>query len=357
MAICLIRAFSMRVESILTIVRVEFLKSRNVAACRCCAWMIEDAMDKLLAMRWFVEVTDSHGFSAAARRLGVATSSVTRLMDALEADLQTPLMNRSTRQVTLTEAGLLYAEQARAILESVDAMDRHVRDQTGEPNGPLHVSIASALGRVHLAPHLAAFLGQYPHIDLRVELSDDLSDLFNERVDVAIRLGSPSALDALVCQSLGSFKRILVASPTYLAEYGMPMTPDDLSHHACLTYRYGDTVSPWQFSKDGHTLRIDVQSRLKSNSAELLKTVALDGGGIALLAEWLVRDELAAGSLVHLLPQFDAQPGQASSAISALYLPNRRGSRRVKAFLDFWRAEVASSTAVSAVKGRAASEH
>ncbi|WP_462379160.1 LysR family transcriptional regulator [Pseudomonas sp. Marseille-QA0892] len=313
-------------------------------------------MDKLLAMRWFVEVTDSQGFSAAARKLGVATSSVTRLMDALEADLQTPLMNRSTRQVSLTEAGLLYVEQARAILESVDAMDRHVRDQTGEPTGPLHVSIASALGRVHLAPYLAAFLSQYPHIDLRVELSDDLSDLFNERVDVAVRLGSPSVLDALICQPLGNFKRVVVASPAYLAESGSPMTPDDLLRHACLTYRYGDSVSPWNFSRDGHTQRVDVQSRLKSNSAELLKTVALGGGGIALLADWLVRDALASGSLVQLLTPYEAQPGQASSAISALYLPNRRGSRRVKAFLDFWRAHVSSSDTIRAASGKAASE-
>lgn len=240
------------------------------------------AMDKFLALRWFVETVDTKGFSAAARSLNVATSSVTRLMDALEQELGTTLLNRSTRQVTVTEAGSLYYIKARQLLEDLELADAQVHDQ-----------------------------------------------------GVAIRLGSPGAHDELICRSLGYFQRYVVASPVYLSRRGCPDQPEDLTRHDCLRFSFSKTPQTWTFVKQGETRRVAIKGRLRSNNAEVLHKVALADGGITLLADWLVQADIESGRLTRLFPDHDVNPNQASTAISALYLPNRRGSRRVSAFIEF----------------------
>lgn len=292
-------------------------------------------MDKLLAMRMFVETVDAKGFSAAARKLDIATSSVSRMVDALEAELGTVLLNRSTRQVTVSEAGMAYYLSARHILDSVVEADTAIKDSQEEPSGPLRVSVPTAFGRSIIAPHLGRFLARYPRLELDITLTDEIVDLFAERVDLSIRLGSPAPMEEVISRPVGHFKRLVVASSEYLERCGEPQEPEALSSHECLRFNYGAANQVWTFEKDGQQWRIPVQGRTKSNNIEVLQELARSGYGVALLPDWLAYSDVESGLLTQLFHDFTVNPNNASAAISALYLPNHRGSKRVKAFIEF----------------------
>ncbi|SQF98296.1 LysR family transcriptional regulator [Paucimonas lemoignei] len=292
-------------------------------------------MDKLLALKMFVESVDAKGFSAAARRLDLAPSSVTRMIDALEAQLGAVLLNRSTRQVTVTEAGAHYYDQARKVLEDVARADAMIMDRGDQPVGQLRVCLPVEFGRRLIAPHLGGFLARYPQLELDVTLSDNLDNLLSGRFDVAIRLGAAGPSDDLVSRTLGYFSRWVVASPDYLARQGVPITPGDLVRHECLRFSHTAGRQVWTFVQADQTQLIDIQGRLKSSNADILREAALGGAGIALLADWLVAADVASGALTRVLEHYDVNPNQSRSAITALYLPNHRGSRRVNAFIQF----------------------
>jgi DNA-binding transcriptional LysR family regulator len=179
-------------------------------------------MDKLLALRAFVEVAEAGGFSCAARRLDLATSSVMRSVDSLEKELGAVLLNRSTRQVTLSDAGTSYYAKAKKLLEDMADADASVSDRSGEPSGPLRASVPVAFGSRRIAPALAAFLQKYPKLELDVKLSDAFVDLISERIDVAIRLGEVASMADVVSKRVGIFARYLVASSEYLNRAGYP---------------------------------------------------------------------------------------------------------------------------------------
>lgn len=292
-------------------------------------------MDKLLAMKMFTATVDAQGFSAAARRLGVATSSVTRLVDGLESALGTTLLNRSTRQVSLTEAGARYYARAREIFEALEEADASVADRGDEPVGVLRLCLPVEFGRRVIAPHLGPFLARHPSLELDIDMSDRLDDLLDGRYDLSIRLGDPSPNDELVCRQLGRFQRWLVASPGYLARQETPLHPKHLLQHACLRFRYGQKARAWRLQRADEALELDVSGPLRSANADLLREAALAGSGIALLADWLVREDVAAGRLQRLFADWQVSPGAANDSINALYLPNHRGSRRVNAFIGF----------------------
>ncbi|MFJ4064325.1 LysR family transcriptional regulator [Pseudomonas sp. NPDC089996] len=292
-------------------------------------------MDKLLAMKMFTATVDAQGFSAAARRLGVATSSVTRLVDALESELGTTLLNRSTRQVSLTEAGARYLARAREIFAALEEADASVADRGNEPVGVLRLCLPVEFGRRVIAPHLGPFLARHPSLELDIDMSDRLDDLLDGRYDLSIRLGDPSPNDELVCRQLGRFQRWLVASPDYLASREAPLHPEQLLQHACLRFRYGQKARAWRLQRADEALELDVSGPLRSANADLLREAALAGSGIALLADWLVREDVAAGRLQRLFADWEVSPGTANDSINALYLPNHRGSRRVNAFIGF----------------------
>jgi DNA-binding transcriptional LysR family regulator len=292
-------------------------------------------MDKLLAMKMFAATVDAQGFSAAARKLGVATSSVTRLVDALEAELGATLLNRSTRQVSLTEAGARYYARARGIFEALDEADASVADRGEEPVGVLRLCLPVEFGRRVIAPHLGPFLAKHPALELDIDLSDRLDDLLDGRYDLSIRLGDPAPNDELVCRTLGRFERWLVASPGYLAGRAALEHPQQLLEHACLRFRYGQKARPWCMTRGQEVLELDVSGPLRSANADLLRETALAGSGIALLADWLVREDVADGTLQRVFGDWQVSPGTANDRINALYLPNHRGSRRVNAFITF----------------------
>jgi DNA-binding transcriptional LysR family regulator len=291
-------------------------------------------MDKFSALRAFVEVAEAGGFSSAARRLELAASSVVRSVDALEESLGTVLLNRTTRQVTLSDAGALYYVRAKKLLEDLADADSLVGDRGEEPSGPLRVSVPVAYGLRRIGPHVAGFLAKYPKLDFDMRLSDDMVDLVTERIDVAIRLGEAAPTAEVIARRLGTFRRFVVASHDYLAVHGAPVEPVDLCNHQCLRFSYSGDQQVWTFSGNGETTKVAVAGRLKCNSSEVLREAVLDGSGIALLPDWLVDTDIQSGKMLKLFESYDVTPNDARSVISALYLPNQRGSTRVNAFID-----------------------
>ncbi|RZT43003.1 LysR family transcriptional regulator [Cupriavidus agavae] len=297
-------------------------------------------MDKLVALKTFVETVDAKGFSAAARRMNLATSSVTRTIDQLERSLGAVLLNRSTRQVTITEAGASYYHHARRILDAVEEADAEIADRGDAPVGQLRVSLPVAFGRCCISPYLGQWMAQHPQLELDVHLSDDIVDLVGARIDVSVRLGSASAYDELIAREVGAFRRLVVASPSYLEQRPAISDPSDLVDHRCLRFTFGSREQVWAFresgaEKDASKLVVPVQGPMRSNNIEILRDAALAGLGIGLLPDWLVASDIADGRLKRLFSAWEVTPNQSSSTVTALYLPNHRGSRRVAAFLEF----------------------
>ncbi|NCO71227.1 MULTISPECIES: LysR family transcriptional regulator [Shewanella] len=291
-------------------------------------------MDKLLALKMFVETVDAKGFSSAARNLSVATSSVTRMVDSLESELGTVLLNRSTRQITVSDAGMAYYMSARKILDSVLDADEQIKDSQDEASGPLRVTVPTTFGSFVIAPHIGRFLHQYPKLDLDLQLSDDITDLFTQRIDLSIRLGSAAPTEELISRPLGQFRRLVVASPEYIKQYGLPQQPADLLYHQCLRF---SSQLVWTFLSEDEEQRIPIKGKLKTNNVEVIREVVLSGHGIALLPDWLIQQDINSGQMISLLTSYQVNPNSSSAAISALYLPNHRGSKRVNAFIDFIR--------------------
>ncbi|HEY0124912.1 MAG TPA: LysR substrate-binding domain-containing protein [Rhizobium sp.] len=291
-------------------------------------------MDRFAALNAFVAVVEHGGFAPAARRLGQAPSSLTRQLNVLEDSLGTLLMNRSTRSVTLTEAGQQYYEEARRILEDLMNADRAVSELSGPPSGLIKVTMPVAFGRLHVAPALPAFLRQYPQIRLDLHLSDAVTNLVEDRLDIAIRLGALSSSN-LLARKLAPHRRIICASPDYLGERGTPGEPGDLARHNCLLFDYQTTEHSWTLARDDKRTKVVVTGNLRANNSEVLREAAIGGAGLLLMPTWLVGGDIAAGRLTPVLDQWIASPGAEEGAIWAVYQPNRRGSRKVASFIDF----------------------
>ncbi|WP_459204224.1 LysR family transcriptional regulator (plasmid) [Ralstonia pseudosolanacearum] len=292
-------------------------------------------MDRFAALNALMAVVEHGGFAPAARRLGLAPSSLTRQLNALEDSLGTLLLNRSTRTVTLTEAGQQYYEDARSILDALENADRSVSELAGPPSGLLRISLPVAFGRLHVAPALPAFLRRFPGMRLDIQLSDTVANLVEERIDVAIRLGAPASQN-LVARKLAPHRRVICASPDYLGEHGAPAQPADLAQHNCLLFDYATATSTWTLKRAGKTAKVQVSGNLHANGSELLREAAIGGAGLLLMPTWLVGEDMAAGRLVPVLEAWSPSLGSdGEGAIWAVYQQNRRGSKKLAAFLDF----------------------
>ncbi|MBV8629141.1 MAG: LysR family transcriptional regulator [Paraburkholderia sp.] len=304
-------------------------------------------MDKLLALNTLLEVADAGGFAKAAQRLGVATSSVTRLMDALEASLGTALLTRTPRRVSLTDAGAAYVEQISKVLDDLAEADESVLDSGAAPAGALRITVPSVYNRIVLAPHLAAYLREYPRVALDVVVADHFVDLAIERIDIAVRIGLPSGDPNLIVRKLAGNPRFVVASHEYLERAGMPQHPGELAEHECLRIAYGGSYRArqvWTFLRgaagDEAEERVNVRGRLISNSLDMLLEAALAGQGLALLPGWLVNEHVQAGRLMHCFADWRVTPHNGDAVAYAAYLPNRRHSTKVRALLQFLEARV-----------------
>jgi DNA-binding transcriptional LysR family regulator len=222
-----------------------------------------------------------------------------------------------------------------AILEALANADSLVSDRCGEARGRLRVSVPVEFGRKVIAPHLGEFLAQYPELELSLNLSDDVIDLSKERIDVSVRLGTAVSSDDIVCKPVGKFERWIVGSPGYLVQTCLPAHPQDLLEHCCLKFDYGTAQQAWQLRLGEAHFSVPVTGRLQSNNADILREAALEGQGLTLLADWLVEDDVQAGRLTRVLCDYQANPGNANATINVMFLPNQRGSSRIKVFVEF----------------------
>ncbi len=285
-------------------------------------------MNKFMAISIFVRVAEQGGFTAAADKLGVSVSAVTKAVSRLEDQLGAQLFTRTTRQIKITDYGQDFYERCVAILSDLEDAEAALQTGASLPKGRVRVVLPFSFGRVTVMPELPRFLAEHPQIDLEVSFSDGPVDMIAEGYDVAVRTGdiSDSRLNTRV---LTRGPQVTVASPDYLKRMGIPEVPEDLGHHNCIVGRFGPE---WSFRRqDGRRIVVRVQGNCIINSGDALREAAVAGLGIIQGTWWLMRKDLESGAVVPLLEDWadDGMP------VSILYSANRHVPRKVRAFLDF----------------------
>jgi DNA-binding transcriptional LysR family regulator len=287
-------------------------------------------MDRLEAMAVFVAVADLQGFASAARRLGLAPSAVTRLVAALEEHLDTRLLQRTTRSVTLTDAGARYLERARRILGDVAEAEGAAHSERSAPTGRLVVTAPSVFGRIHVAPLMSDFLAKYPAVRGELSLGDRMANLVEEGVDAAVRIGALED-SSYVARQVGATGRVVVASPEYLARRKKPRSPDDLPRHDVIQCTALTPAREWHFVREGRESRVALAARYVTNSVDAAIAQAERGGGLAMLLSYQVAEAVRAGRLVVVLRGFEPPP----RPIHVVVPTTRLLSAKVRAFVEF----------------------
>ena len=286
-------------------------------------------MDRIDAMQAFVAVADLQGFAPAARKLGLSPSNVTRLIAALEQRLGARLLQRTTRQVALTDAGARYLERARRILADVEEAESSAQDERTRPGGRLVISAPIGFGRLHVSPVVSAYLKRYPEVLAELRLSDRMINLVEEGVDLAIRIGHlPDS--TLVARHVGEMRRIVVASRDYLARRGEPKTPAALASHDTIQFGAMTAVPDWRFVEDGREVRVATTPRFSSNSADAAIQYAEAGGGLTRVLAYQAAASLRDGRLKIVLAEFEQPP----LPIHIVYPTSRLLSAKVRTFID-----------------------
>lgn len=294
-------------------------------------------MDRVSSLRAFVEAARHASFSAAARRLELTRDQVSKQIAGLESEVGAALFSRNTRHVTLTSAGHALLARAEAIVALVDESMSELRGLADAPRGTLRVNAPMSFGQRHVAPLLAAFHAAYPQVQLRLDLDDRILDPAASGADVTLRVAQiPDHLD-LVARPIATAPRWLVAAPAYLERFGVPATPDELSHHACLHYGDASLSSTWQFRaaspQEGGDGSVSVVARgpVCSNNGDVLLQAAVAGIGLTVLPQFLLRDDVAAGRLLRVMPDWPVTP---DIGVFALYARASRSSPAVRAFIS-----------------------
>lgn len=289
-------------------------------------------MDNRLGdMQIFLAVAQSGSFAGAARALRLTPSAVSRAISRLELRLGVQMVSRTTRALSLTAEGEVYRERVSGLIAEVDEVERGFMANEEAPRGPLRVNASVPFGTQCLLPILPRFLARYPAVRVELALADELVDLVEARADIAIRIG-PLRDTGLKAKKLARSAMALVASPAYLEARGMPGHPRDLARHACLQFSFRRSLDSWPFRIDGALVQRPVEAAFLGNSGEVVRLMAVAGGGIARLGQFHVAADLAAGRLVEVLGDFN--PGD-HEEIHALYVGHRRMASRIRAFLDF----------------------
>jgi DNA-binding transcriptional LysR family regulator len=291
-------------------------------------------MDRLLALRTFVAVARLRSFSAAARQLRLSATAVSRAVAALEDDLGTPLLLRTTRSVSLTQEGAVYLDACQAALDRLAEAARGIRGEDAEPRGRLVVAAPVVFGRLHVLPIVATLMRRHPRLLVQIRSADRIEALAEEGIDVAVRIGDlPDS--ALHHVRLSEVRRVLVASPAYLAARGTPAAVPDLAGHDLIAF---DALAPnaeWRFGTAGRpSIRVD--PRLIANDVETAVDAAAAGCGITRVLSYQVRTRIEDGRLRRILR--DAEPPPLP--VSAVFPASRRGSPNVRAFIEAARQEL-----------------
>jgi DNA-binding transcriptional LysR family regulator len=291
-------------------------------------------MDRLTAMGLFVRIVETGSFSAVAREMNMTQPTVSKQLTALERQLKTRLLNRSTRQLSLTEAGSVNFESSKRIIATVNEAEANLGVLQTQLTGTLRINSSIGLGQMYLGPLVLKFQAQHPGLLLDLAYVDRFVDLVEEGIDVAIRIGR--LMDSsLAARRIGTSQRCLIATPAYLKKYGVPETPTDLVHHNCILYAYLSTGNEWFFQGKEGEIRVKVSGNLRANNGEAIKQAVMADLGIAASPDWLVREDLKAGRLQEVLRDFVPAPTE----INAVYPSSRHVSAKVRAFTEFLKTE------------------
>ncbi|MEZ0495541.1 LysR family transcriptional regulator [Sphingomonas sp. IW22] len=286
--------------------------------------------DRARALALFAAIIEHGSFSAAGRALAMSPSAVSRAVDRIEERLGVRLLLRSTRALTLTAEGQAYFQAARRILTDLDDAEQRIADQ-GAPRGRLRVSAALSHGRLCVVPLLDRFVALYPDILVDIALTDALVDVAAGEADVAVRFG-PLPDSSLTARKLGETRRVIVASPDYLARFGEPETPEDLLRHNCLNFNFRRAEPVWPFLRKGRHFSLTVTGNLEANNGETLGQLAAYGLGIARVGTFSVARELSDGRLTPILERFN--PGDVE-LIHAVFVGGANMPARVRVFVEF----------------------
>jgi len=287
-------------------------------------------MDRLQAMEAFVRVVEAGSFVGAAERLGLSTSTLSRLIADLEAHLGARLLNRTTRRLSLTESGQSYYERCATLLADIAEADAQAGQSAAEPRGTIRITCSYSMAEQRVAPAIARFAERHAQVRFELVVSDRIVDLVEEGFDLAVRVGPPGS-DRLVARRLGSMQLVLCAAPAYLQRQGEPRDLADLERHNALTYAYASAPRLWRFTDAAgavHDVRVD--GSLHANSGDALRAAAVAGLGIACEPDFLVGAALRRGELVRLLPAYTGAGGD----IWAVYPSRRHLSLKVRLFVE-----------------------
>lgn len=286
-------------------------------------------MDRLTQMQIYVAVAESEGFAAGARRLNISPPVVTRAVADLEARLGVKLLNRTTRYVRATEAGRRYLEDARRVLAAADEADEAAIGINAEPRGHLSVTAPVLFGRMYVMPGIVDYLRRYPDTEVSAMFVDRVVNLLEEGIDVAIRIGelNDSSFKAM---RMGTVRRLLCASPAYIAQFGMPASPDDLVNHQLIVASSLGSNAEWRFMRRGETYTVRVKPRLVVTSNDSAIEAAVKGLGITRIISYQIAPELAQEKLTIVLSEFEVP----ALPVNIIHREGRLGSAKIRSFID-----------------------
>lgn len=279
----------------------------------------------------FAKIVELGSLAAAGRALMISPAMMSKRITRLEARLEVHLLRRTTRKISLTDVGARLYQDVSAVLVALQEAEDRARNRLRTPSGPLRVSAPTSFGRLHIAPFLGEFLTNYPLIELEFDLSDSYADLHSDQVDVAIRITSEIASN-LTAHHLIANRRLLCASPDYIARHGRPESIADLAAHRLIA-AHGQV--PWKLHQQGVRKTVDFRSHVRTNSSEIVRELVLSGAGIALRSLWDIREYLATGALVPILPEWE---GPSDLAVYAVHLRAPGRPAAVDAFVDYLKA-------------------
>jgi DNA-binding transcriptional LysR family regulator len=287
-------------------------------------------MDRLESMATLLAAVEAGSLSGASRKLGMPLATVSRKVSELETHLRVRLLNRSSRRLTLTDAGRSYVAACKRILEDIGAAERAAAGEYSAPRGEVIMTAPIVFGRLHVLPVVIAFLEAYPEIDVRLALADRVINLLEDHVDLALRIGElPDS--SLVATRLGAIRRVVCASPRYFAERGTPKIPGDLAGHDCITFGGLTSAQEWIFTVGKSAKPVAVHSRLVVNTAEAAVDAAVASIGITRVLSYQAAAALRAGALTLALRAFEPAP----SPVSLVHAGQPLLPLKLRAFLDF----------------------
>ncbi len=287
-------------------------------------------MDRLESMSLLLAVVEAGSLSAAARKVGMPLASLSRKISDLERHLDARLFNRSTRQLSLTDAGRSYVAACRRILDDIGEAERAVAGEYSAARGELAITAPILFGQLHVLPVVTEFLTAYPDVDVRMDLSDHVTHLLDEHIDVGLRIGSlPDS--SLMAARVGVMRWVVCASPDYLATHGEPHQPEALAGHACVSFERLFGGAQWLFQQDGQLKEISMHARLRVNTAAAAVEAAVEGTGIVRVFAYQAEGAIRSGKLKTILEAYEPEP----APVHLVYPGQGQLPLKLRAFLDF----------------------